>query len=172
MTTVRDATIDDSPSIADLYNALIPSTTVAWTGTLQTVAERTVWLRRQSADGFPVLVAEIDRRVVGFASYGPFRGAGKWPGYDHTAEHTIHVARDAWGRGIGRSLVDALVERAQAAAVHVLVAAIDANNDASLRFHTRLGFAEVARMPEVGHKFGRWLDLVLMQRVLDDRTTP
>lgn len=172
MITVRDATIDDSPSIVDLYNALIPSTTGTWTEELQTVAERTVWLERQSTDGLPVLVAEIDGRVVGFASYGDFRSAGKWPGYDRTAEHTIHVASDKWRCGVGRLLMDRLVDRARAMAVHVLVAAIDADNEASLRFHARLGFAEVARMPEVGHKFGRWLDLVLMQRVVDDRTAP
>lgn len=172
MIAVRDATIDDSASIADLYNALIHSTTAVWTETPQTVAERTAWLQRQSADGLPVLVAEIDRRVVGFASYGDFRGAGKWPGYEHTAEHTIHVARDKWRCGIGRLLMEGLVERARATAVHVLVAAIDADNDASLRFHARVGFAEVARMPEVGHKFGRWLELVLMQRVLDEQATP
>jgi phosphinothricin acetyltransferase len=68
--------------------------------------------------------------------------------------------------------METLVERARAAGVHVLVAAVDAENEASLRFHERLGFVEVARMPEVGQKFGRWLDLVLLQRIVDRRNSP
>ena len=169
---VRDAVADDLPAITDLYNSLIPTTTVAWTELRQTVAERSAWFDRQNADRFPVLVADVDGRVVGFCAYGHFRGAGKWPGYAFTAEHTIHVAQEQWANGIGRVLLETLVVRAQDNGIHVLVGAIDGDNGASIRFHQRLGFAEVARMPQVGHKFGRWLDLVLMQRVLDDRANP
>ena len=91
----------------------------------------------------------------------------RWPGYRHTVEHSIHVRQDCWGRGIGRALVDALVERARAQGKHVMIAGIDAENVGSIRFHERLGFFEVARLPEIGEKFGRRLDLVLMQRMLD-----
>jgi L-amino acid N-acyltransferase YncA len=80
---------------------------------------------------------------------------------------TTTIRRDPWGRGVGRALPTELAERALDAGMHVMIAAIDGHNDASIEFHRRLGFVEVARMPEVGHKFGRWLDLVLMQRVLD-----
>jgi phosphinothricin acetyltransferase len=110
--------------------------------------------------------------VVGFAAYEHFRGDGKWPGYRGTVEQTIHVRESHWGRGVGRALIEGLVERAQAAGLHVIVAAIDGDNEASIRFHERLGFVEVARMPQTGQKFGRWLDLVLMQRVIDDRPQP
>ena len=106
--------------------------------------------------------------AVGFAAYGSFRGAGRWPGYRLTVEHTIHVREDHWGSGTGRLLLEALVDRARAAGLHVMVGAVDGANDASLRFHERLGFTEVARMPEVGVKFGQWLDLVLVQRILDE----
>jgi L-amino acid N-acyltransferase len=169
---VRDATKHDITAITSLYNALIPTRTVAWTELLQTVAEREAWFERQTADRFPVLVAEDGSEVVGFCAYGHFRGAGKWPGYRYTAEHTIHVAERYWSSGMGRSLLTTLIERAQRAGVHVLVGGIDGDNEASLRFHARLGFEEVARMPQVGHKFGRWLDLVLVQRILDDRSAP
>ena len=172
MTRFRDATSDDIPAITALYNAWIPTRTGAWTEALETPADRAAWLARQARDGFPVLVADENGDVVGFTAYGHFRGEGKWPGYRLTAEHSIHVREDRWGRGIGRSLIEALVERARVAGIHVLVAAIDGEHHESMRFHERLGFVEVARMPETGTKFGRWLNLILMQRILDDRTHP
>lgn len=163
---IRDANDADLPVVRDLYNALVPTTTVAWTEELQTLDERRAWFQRQQQAGWPVVVAEIDNRVVGFAAYGSFRGEGKWPGYRHTVEHTIHVRDDAHGHGVGRMLLEALIERAHADDVHVMVAAIDSENTGSIAFHERLGFVTVARMPEVGRKFDRWLDLVLMQRML------
>jgi L-amino acid N-acyltransferase len=170
---VRDATENDVPTITDIYNALIPTTTVAWTETIQSVDDRRRWFAKQAAEGFPVLVAENDDgHIIGFCAYGHFRGAGMWPGYSRTAEHTIHVAEPWWGTGVGKALLQQLVIKAKSAGIHVLVGAIDASNTSSVEFHSRLGFAEVARMPQVGHKFGQWLDLVLMQRVLDDRPAP
>ncbi len=149
----------------------MPTTTVAWTEHPETLADRTAWFERQTADGYPVLVAQLggegDDDVVGFASYGSFRGAGKWPGYRLTVEHTIHVREPYWRSGIGRLLLTALVDRAVGAGLHVMIGAVDGANATSLAFHQRLGFTEVARLPEVGIKFGRWLDLVLVQRVLD-----
>ena len=169
---IRDAHAGDLHAITDLYNAWIPTRTIGWTEELETYEVRSVWFKRQGRNGFPVLVADDARQVAGYTSYEHFRGEGKWPGYRETAELSIHVREDHWGRGIGRALIDALIERARNAHVHVLVAAIDGENEASIRFHTRLGFVEVARMPETGQKFGRWLDLVLMQRILDSRTRP
>ncbi len=169
---VRDATQADLPAMVDLYNAWIPTRAVAWTEDLQTLEERERWFARQTSNGWPVLVAEVEGQVVGFAAYGPFRGEGKWPGYRYTAEHTIHVREDRWGLGVGRALIEALVERARVEGLHVLVGAIDGENVGSIAFHERLGFVEVGRMPQTGAKFGRWLDLVLMQRTLDDRPRP
>ena len=163
---VRDAVMSDMPALRSLYNALIPTTTVAWTEEQQTLRQRQSWFRAQSRAGHPVLVAEVDGTVVGFTAYGSFRGSGKWPGYRHTVEHTIHVDEAHWGQGIGRLLLHALMDRARADDVHVMVAAVDGANSDSIAFHERLGFGIVARMPEVGRKFDRWLDLVLMQRIL------
>ena len=164
---IRDAVDDDMPAVRDLYNALIATTTVAWTESLQTLRQRRAWFRRQQSNGYPVVVAEDDGDVIGFAAYGSFRGSGKWPGYRHTVEHTIHVRRSHWGSGVGRALLEALIQRAQAAGVHVMVGAVDGDNLASIRFHERLGFSIVATMPEVGRKFDRWLDLVLVQRIIE-----
>ena len=166
---VRDARITDIEAITDLYNAWIPTHTITWTEVLETYEQRAEWFEHQLRDKFPVLVADIEGHVVGFASYGHFRGEGKWPGYMQTVEHSVHVHEGYWGRGVGRALVEGLIERANAADIHVMVAAVDAQNEASIRFHQHLGFVEVARMPEIGRKFGRWLDLVLMQRILDSR---
>ena len=167
MATVRDATPADLPEITTIYNALLETTTHEWTEELHTVSERADWLTEQNAAGRPALVAVEDDEVVGWATYGDFRDSTRWPGYRHTVEHSIHVREDHWGRGIGRLLINALIDRARAEGKHVMVAGIDAANEGSIRFHERLGFFEVARMPEIGEKFGRRLDLVLMQLILD-----
>jgi phosphinothricin acetyltransferase len=169
---VRDATQADLPAIVDIYNAWIPTRTITWTETLETLESRAAWFARQQLEGWPVLVADDAGTVAGVTWYEPFRGEGRWPGYRTTAELSIHVRESYWGRGVGRALIEALVERGRAGGIHVLVAGIDAGNSESVRFHERLGFVEVARMPEVGQKFGRWLDLVLMQRIIDERTRP
>ena len=169
---IRDAALADLPAIVALHNALIPTTTITWTEELETLDHRAAWFERQERDGHPVLVADDGGEVVGFTTYEYFRGEGKWPGYRATAELSIHVRESNWGRGVGRALIEALVERARAASIHVLVAAVDTENTESIRFHERLGFVEVGRMPQIGQKFGRWLDLVLMQRIIDDRIPP
>jgi L-amino acid N-acyltransferase len=87
-------------------------------------------------------------------------------------EHTIHVREDHWGSGVGRRLMSQLLESAQSLGKHVMEGAVTGENEASIRFHERLGFVEVARMPQVGAKFGRWLDLVLLQKRLDERESP
>jgi L-amino acid N-acyltransferase len=169
---IRDASEADLRAITNLYNAWIPTHTITWTETLTMLEERATWFERQQVEGWPVLVADVAGEVVGFTALEPCRGEGKWPGYRSTAELSIHVAEASWGHGVGRALIEGLVERACAAGIHVLVAAIDGDNTASIRFHERLGFVEVARMPQVGQKFGRWLDLVLMQRIIDSRPHP
>lgn len=169
---IRDATTADMEAVRSIYNALFETTTIAWTEDEQTADQRAAWFDRQTERGFPVLVADDEGVVVGFAAYGDFRGAGKWLGYRHTVEHTIHIRESHWSAGVGRLLLTELIERARAQQVHAMVGAIDGDNDASVRFHERLGFVEVARMPEVGTKFGRWLDLILMQLIVTPGEPP
>jgi L-amino acid N-acyltransferase len=163
---VRDCIEADLELTLAIYNELIPTTTIAWTERPTSMAERVEWFARQQARGFPVLVADDAGVVVGVASYGDFRDTAHWEGYRFSVELSIHVRADRRGNGIGRLLMEALVERASAAGVHVMVAAVDGDNEGSIRFHEGLGFVQVARMPEVGFKFGRRLDLVLLQRIL------
>lgn len=164
---VRDATEADVAAITDLYNRYLETTTAAWSERLQTVEERRAWMEHRQGHGFPVLVAhDREHGLAGFASYGTFRGAGMWPGYVHTVEHTIFVAPERCGEGVGHRLMSTLIERARAGDIHVMVGGIDGDNEGSIRFHEQMGFTEVGRMPEVGRKWGRWLDLVLVQRTI------
>ena len=107
--------------------------------------------------------------VLGYASFGPWR---PHDGYRHTAEHSVYVRGDQRGRGLGEALLRALITRAQSAGIHVIVGAIEAGNTGSIRLHEKLGFAHIGTMPRVGMKFGRWLDLALLQLTLDDRPNP
>ena len=100
---IRDAMAEDLQAISDLNNALIVTTTVTWTEALETLEQRAAWFEQQQRDGHPVLVADDDGLVVGFATYEHFRGEGKWPGYRGTAELSIHVRQDSWGHGVGRA---------------------------------------------------------------------
>jgi L-amino acid N-acyltransferase len=167
---VRDATSHDLPGILAIYNDIIATTTAVYAIAPSTLEERATWFETRRQQGFPVLVATDASGVAGFSSFGEWRGA--WPGYAHTVEHSIHVRADTRGLGVGRGLVEALFPRALAMGKHVMIGGVDASNTASLRFHQKLGFAEVARFHEVGFKFGRWLDLVFLQRFLDAPGTP
>lgn len=167
--SVRDAADADLPAVLAIYNDVIANSTAVFSLQPTTLDERRAWMQARVQAGFPVLVAEADGEVLGFASFGEFRGA--WHGYRHSVEHSVHVRADQRGRGIGSALVTALIERAAAMRKHVIVGGIDAANDGSLRMHERLGFERVAHLREVGHKFGRWLDLVFVQRFVDSPGT-
>jgi L-amino acid N-acyltransferase YncA len=165
---IRPAVSDDAGQIASILNAQLATTTIEWTEVPHTALSARQWLEEHEL----VLVAEDADGVVGVAAFGWFRDVGKRPGYRYTVENTIHVREDRWRSGVGRALMDALIDEARTTGKHTMVAAIDGANEQSIRFHERLGFIPVARMPDVGAKFGRWLDLVLLQLRLDDRDTP
>lgn len=162
---IRDATPDDLDAILDIFNDVIATSTAVYSLQPTTLAERRAWFDARRAAGFPVLVAEQGGEVRGFASFGDFRGT--WPGYRYSVEHSVHVRADSRGRGVGRRLLESLFPRALAMGKHVMVGGVDADNAASLRLHEALGFERVAHFREVGRKFGRWLDLVFVQRCLD-----
>jgi L-amino acid N-acyltransferase YncA len=162
---VRDAAESDLAGILEIYNDLISTSTAVYAIEPVTLEERGAWLAARRARAFPVIVAADGAEVLGFASFGDWRG--NWNGYRYTVEHTVHVRADARRRGVGRELVEALIPRARELGKHVMIGGIDATNLDSILFHKRLGFERVAHFREVGRKFGRWLDLVFMQRWLD-----
>jgi phosphinothricin acetyltransferase len=166
MPEIRDATEADLPAILAITNEAIANTTAVWSIALATLATRRAWFEERRGRGFPVLVATEGDGVIGFASFGDFR---PWDGYLHTVEHSIYVAPAAHGRGAGRALLTALIDRAEALGKHVMVGGIEAGNAASLALHRRAGFEETGRLREVGRKFDRWLDLVFVQKLLGPR---
>jgi L-amino acid N-acyltransferase len=167
---IREALEDDVRSILDIYNEVISSSTAIYADDPVSLESRLAWFAQQRERGFPVLVAiASEGDVVGYSSFGDWRGA--WPGYRHTIEHSVHVRADRRGAGVGRALVEALFPHGRALGKHVMVGGIDAANAASIRLHERLGFQQVAHFREVGRKFDRWLDLVFMQRVLDEMSS-
>ena len=161
---LRDATEDDLPQVVAILNDVIATSTAVFSDEPVTLEDRRRWRAERVARGYPVLVAADGDRVLGFGSFGEFRTSPS--GYRFTVEHSLHVAREARGGGIGTALIEELLRRARALGKHVVVGAIDAANTGSLRLHERLGFERVAHLREVGFKAGQRLDLVLVQRIL------
>lgn len=157
---LRDATVDDLSGIMEIYNDAVLNTTAIWNDVLVDLENRKEWFAARKSRGFPVIVAILDGKVAGYASYGDWRA---FDGYRHTREHSVYVQKDARGHGIGKKLMQALIDHAAGNDVHVLIAAIEAENIASIRLHESLGFRVVGRFSEVGTKFGRWLDLTCME---------
>lgn len=167
---IRDASEQDIEGILVIYNHAVTRTTAIWNERLVDLDNRLAWLADRQRAGYPVLVAaRPDGQVAGYASFGDWR---PFDGYRHTVEHSVYVAPDAQGAGLGKALMLALIERARALGKHVMVAGIDASNHGSIRLHEGLGFQQVGLMPQVGTKFGRWLDLAFLQLLLDQRTDP
>lgn len=163
--TIRDSTSDDLPAITRIYEHAVRHGTASFEIEAPDAAEM---LRRQRAlldGGYPYLVAQHDGRIMGYAYAGPFRPR---IAYRHTVEDSVYVAADAHRRGIGRLLLQALIARATEAGFRQMIAVIgDSTLQASsIGLHAALGFRMIGTLDAVGHKFGRWLDSVYMQRAL------
>ena len=164
MTTIRHATEADLPAIRDIYNHAVEHTTAIWNEVVVDLENRRQWWRARLDAGFPVLVAVSEAgEVLGYSSYGTFRA---FDGFRNTVEHSVYVAEGAQRRGVATLLMQALEAEARKAGLHVMLGGIAADNPGSLALHQRLGFTETGRLPQVGRKFDRWLDLVFMQKVL------
>ncbi len=158
---IRAAQAGDAEAIAAIQNVVIRDTAVTFNS-----VERSHEDVVQSICDLPCfLVAEDDGRVLGFASYIQFR---RGIGYQRTVEHTIVLCDDARGKGVGRTLMEAVEGHAKSAGVGSIWAGVSAENPAGVAFHARLGYEQIATLPKVGFKFGRWMDLVLMRKWLDE----
>ena len=161
---IRDATLDDIPSILDIYNDAILNTTAVYTDIPHTLDMRIAWYEDRIKNNFPVIVITLGTIVVGFGSYGSFR---TFPGYRYTIEHSIYIDKRYRGYGYSKLLLERLINLARSNNYHVMIAAIDASNEISIQLHRKYGFEEIGIMKQVGFKFNRWLDALFMQLVLD-----
>jgi L-amino acid N-acyltransferase len=160
---VRPATEADLAAIVAIYNDAVVNTTAIWNDAIVDVDNRKVWFDGRQKLGYPVLVAEEEGAIVGYGSFGDFRA---FDGYRFSVEHSVYVAEGVRRRGVASALLVALIEKAKEIGKHVMIGGIASDNAASLALHAKLGFMETGRMPEVGFKFGRWLDLVFVQKTL------
>jgi L-amino acid N-acyltransferase YncA len=162
---VRLATLDDAAAIRAIYNLEVESSTATFDLVGRSLEDQRTWLAaRQGA--FAAVVAVEDAEVIGFAALSPYKDR---PAYRTTVEDSVYVRRDQQGRGVGRVLLEHIVELAAVSGFHAVVARIEAGSAASRRLHAACGFELVGIEREVGRKFGRWLDIALMQRLLAER---
>ncbi|PPF57894.1 GNAT family N-acetyltransferase [Clavibacter michiganensis] len=165
---IRPAEPRDIDDLLAIRNDAILRSTALWTDEPVERAEREAWFRETTEAGDPILVAEVEGEFAGYGTYGPWR---RMSGYRFSVEDSVYV-RDAFhGRGIGRALVEAVVEHARAAGKHAVFADIEAGNTGSIRLHERLGFRQVGLLPGIGWKFGRPLDLAILHLPLVDDAT-
>jgi len=160
---IREAIESDLAQILGIYNDAILNTTAVYDYEPHTLNMRKHWFETKKDQGFPVFVAEENNEILGFSSIGPFR---PWAGYKYSVENSIYVKDGMRGKGIGKLLMQPLIDTAKEMKLHTIIAGIDADNKLSIEFHKQFGFVEVAHFKEVGWKFERWLDLVFMQLIL------
>jgi len=154
MNHIRDAVHADLPAIRDIYNDAVLNTLAIWNEQTVDLGNRQAWFAARQAQGYPILVAVNEAGdVLGYASFGDWR---PFEGFRHTVEHSVYIRSDQRGQGLGPLLMQALIERARGCGKHVMVAAIESGNTASIRLHERLGFTLNGQMPQVGVKFGKW----------------
>ena len=166
---IRNATYRDLPAILEIYNDAIINTTAVYHYKPHTLEMRIAWYEEKLRDGLPVLVYEQDGKVVGFATYGPFRA---WPAYKYTIEHSLYVDKHYRGKRIGVTLLEELIKTADSNEYATMVAGIDASNQASRLIHEKLAFIHAGTIYKAGYKFGNWLDLSFYQYQLRGPETP
>jgi phosphinothricin acetyltransferase len=159
---LRPATAADCPAISAIYNHYVVHDTCTYDEEPETLAARQEWFAKHGPE-HPVLVAEAGGEVVGWGSLSAFRARAA---YRHTVENSVYLRHDWHRRGVGALLLAELIRQARALGHHAIIAGISAEQAPSLAIHARHGFVEVARLREVGWKFGRWLDVVYMELLL------
>lgn len=161
---------EHASAILAILNEAIVNSTALYDYVPRPPEAMTGWFATKRANGFPVIGA-VDEAgtLMGFASWGAFRA---FPAYKYTVEHSVYIHIDHRGRGLSKQLMNELIRRARDAQLHVLVGCIDASNAASIGLHERLGFVHSGTFPQVGFKFGQWLDAAFYQLNLDTPANP
>lgn len=166
---IRTAQEKDLQDILDIYNDAVLHTTAVYTYEAQTLKSREIWFKQKMDDGYPVIVYELDNRVVGFATFGPFR---PWPAYKYSIEHSIYVNNHYRRQGIATSLLKEIIAIANEREYRTLIAGIDAANEKSIAMHVKFGFVHSGTIRNAGYKFNTWLDLAFYQLDLNGPKNP
>ncbi|MBL0922677.1 MAG: N-acetyltransferase family protein [Phycisphaerales bacterium] len=162
--TVRDARVSDLPAIFAIYNEQVLHGTATFDTEVKELPRDEAWLTARDLSRHPVIVAELDGRVAAWGSLSQWSARCA---YARAAEESVYVHEDFRGRGLGRVVLEALIERGRRAGLGVLLARIAEGNPASIALHERVGFRRIGTMRRVGEKFGRILDVELMDLHLD-----
>src|ERR1700759_1880488 len=163
MVIIRNATENDVRPMLDIYNEIIANTTAVFQYDLHTLQMRKEWFLQKQRENFPVFIAEENNVIVGFSTFGQFRN---WQAYKYSVENSVYVRADSRGKGIGKLLLQPLIDAAKQMQLHTIIAGIVADNEASIALHKQFGFVEVAYFKEVGFKFNKWLDLTFLQLII------
>jgi phosphinothricin acetyltransferase len=166
--TLRLATLDDAEATREIYNLEVTTSTATFDLTPRSLADQREWIRARSG-AHAVVIAELDGQVVGFGSLSPWRSR---PAYATSVEDSVYVHRAHQGQGLGRTLLAELIRTGRAHGFHAVFARVVGGHESSVRLHQALGFEVVGTEREVGRKFGRWLDVVVMELLLTPGEPP
>ena len=164
MLHIRLTELKDIPAITDIYNDAIINTTATFDTEIKTVDDRMEWFKNHG-EKYPVISAEINGAVIGWASLT------KWSdrcAYEKTAEVSVYIQKDFRGKGIGKKLLEQLIAQGEKAGIHYMLTRISEGNESSIHIHELFGFEHIGVMKEVGFKFGKFLNVHLMQKVFSD----
>jgi len=163
-TTIRPYKTEDLQAIVEIINFNILNSTALYDYHPRTLEQQQAIFEDKLKKGFPIIAATMDNRIVGFGYYSEFRFR---EAYRFTVEHSVYVANDYHGKGIGKQLLSELISLAKKQKLHTMVAVIDSENQSSVVFHEQFGFVTVGIIKESGYKFDRWLHSVIMQLLLE-----
>jgi phosphinothricin acetyltransferase len=159
---IRPYKTDDTQAILDIVNHNILHSTSLYDYNIRSYEQQKTILEEKINKNFPVIVAELDGIVVGFGMYSEFRFR---EAYQFTVEHSVYVSEDFQSKGVGKQLLQELINLARKQKIHTMIGVIDSENQGSVVFHEKFGFKTVGIIKESGYKFDRWLDSVLMQLI-------
>jgi len=157
---IREAVEKDLIEILEIYNDAILNTTSVYAYKAHNIKDREEWYQKKKQEGYPILVYEENNKVIGFATFGPFRA---WPAYKYSVEHSIYIHERFRSIGIGTVLAKEIIQIANEREFKILVAGIDESNENSVKMHEKLGFKYSGTINKAGYKFGKWLNLAFYQ---------
>ncbi|MEO3946823.1 N-acetyltransferase family protein [Gorillibacterium sp. CAU 1737] len=164
MLTFRDAVREDVPDLLRIYNHYVQTSTATFDLEPQTLEDRLEWFSHYGGS-YPILIAEWQGQIAGYAYLSVFRAK---PAYRPTAESSVYLDKAYCGQGIGKALLQELIQRSRSLGYHSLIACITVGNDTSVHLHEQFGYRKVGHFPETGWKFGTWHDVLFYQLMLEE----